>query len=700
MSTTNPLRRPCCIQLLLAVVFLLFSTLVLAQEKSATNIADMTLEELVNVKVYVSSKKDEKVSESPGFSTVYSDLEIEKFGYYNLSDLANITAGYSSYSIYGEKVFETRGQKAGSFNNNKHLLLVGGIPVNHARSYKASIENELPLLFASRVEFLKGPASALYGTSAFFGVVSVVPKTLVKPGSLVESKFSAGNVDGEKRVMVNSLTATDEVASRISLGFYEKEASEASVGKTNSPLNRYWDDQRSIFMNIDYQIKTGELRGLSPGFLFMKKDGGLGESYNENGESHQLNDTVWETTVPYVKFLRSLSDKVEIYSYAKMNYGKEKGNSIYSASFPSNGVLAVSYESIVTDYEALGELRFKLSDRARLIAGLNFDTRKQEDESDGSYFYTTTTAPSGPYEFNDRFAEGTSHFDTYSAYTQYQQEFSVLKGLILTAGLREDFSRSSMLDQNNSQLSPRLNIVQKLDDKFNLKASYGTALRAPGIKEVQQNDEVMDRLNSSGQSSSIVSGQLKAETMSTFELGMTYNDSHYSASIVGFHNETRNSLDGVTRTVGGTSYNFFENSSGAIKANGMEFEIKYANSEKITAFANYAIAAAESSNGNPIEDVPSQKINLGASHFHKGSFQLNSTMVTRWVENYRTSDYSTKPPGSVVVDLNFLWMLTKRLNLEYQIRNLFNQKYQLPKHNVVDVPMPERAMLATLSYRF
>src|SRR5437868_232 len=86
----------------------------------------------------------------------------------------DVTAGYSSYSMYGENVFETRGQKAGAFVNNKHLVLIDGIPVNHGRGNSAIIGENFPLFFANRVEFLKGPASALYGTGAFFGVVNVV----------------------------------------------------------------------------------------------------------------------------------------------------------------------------------------------------------------------------------------------------------------------------------------------------------------------------------------------------------------------------------------------------------------------------------------------------------------------------------------------------------------------------------------------
>src|SRR5262249_32829063 len=76
---------------------------------------DLALAELLNMSATVATKNSAAVSRSPGSVTVYGDQDIRRLGYYTLADLADVTAGYSSYSIFGEKVFETRGQKAGSF---------------------------------------------------------------------------------------------------------------------------------------------------------------------------------------------------------------------------------------------------------------------------------------------------------------------------------------------------------------------------------------------------------------------------------------------------------------------------------------------------------------------------------------------------------------------------------------------------------
>src|SRR4051812_19781857 len=204
---------------------------------------DLALAELLNMSATVATKNAAAVSRSPSTITVYSDQDIRRLGYYTLADLADVTAGYSSYSIYGEKVFETRGQKAGSFVNNKHLVLIDGIPGNHGRGNKAMIDEKFPLFFANRVEFLKGPASALYGTGAFFGVVNVVPKELEDRGFHAEGRAGLGSNQSEKRVLANAMYRDGVRHAAIYTGFNDKGPSAEFTGTVDNPANRYWDNQ-------------------------------------------------------------------------------------------------------------------------------------------------------------------------------------------------------------------------------------------------------------------------------------------------------------------------------------------------------------------------------------------------------------------------------------------------------------------------
>ena len=54
-----------------------------------------------------------------------------------------------------------------SFNNNKHLLLVDGIPVHQTREYKLHTEERFPLFFAKNGIFLPFFSKKLVKRSGF-----------------------------------------------------------------------------------------------------------------------------------------------------------------------------------------------------------------------------------------------------------------------------------------------------------------------------------------------------------------------------------------------------------------------------------------------------------------------------------------------------------------------------------------------------
>ena len=80
--------------------------------------------------------------------------------------------------------------------NNRVLVLVNGHRYNDNVYDQALIGNEFPidLALVDRIEVIRGPGSALYGTSAFFAVINVV----LRPGGAVggsESSVEVGSFD-------------------------------------------------------------------------------------------------------------------------------------------------------------------------------------------------------------------------------------------------------------------------------------------------------------------------------------------------------------------------------------------------------------------------------------------------------------------------------------------------------------------------
>ena len=668
------------------------------------SIEELDLVELLNMKVTVSSKDAAPVSRSPGMVTVYGEGDIRRLGYYTLSDLADITAGYSSYTIYGEKVFETRGQKAGSFNNNKHLVLVDGIPVNHGKGNKAMTEENYPLFFAQRVEFLKGPASALYGTSAFFGVVNIAPKELEGPGYRAEGRAGMGTEQVDKRALANVLYRDNDRHAALYAGFYEKGPSKAYTGTTSNPDNRFWDDQRSEFLYMTYGVDSGPLAGMKAGFIYSSKNGGLGEHWL-GGYSPEWDDLTWVQMIPYVKYERRLATSLSFDGYFKASRDIEKGVTADSRPISTGtGTLLSLYENRISVYEGLAEVRWTPVENAAIIGGVDVNVNYQ-NRGDSDYDGVVNAAPGPVFTTNPRTLGSGDLFQTYSTFLQAIDTLPVLCGLHLTAGTRLDTGKA--LDHAFSQLSPRAGLVQELTDFLSLKLLYGTALRAPGNKEIGLNNEARPELADPSEAAA-----LKPETIRSLEGGVSFNASHVSVNVAAFMNDTRSALDGRPAAgLDGNPRNIFVNAPGKIVARGTEVEVAVAADADSRVFANWAYSRAllHAGQGMPdveLSDVPIHKVNAGASYRLRSPFDLTGGVVGRWVSGYRSGLEPVQPPsgfepsGHFVLDANFISRLTEHLSLELLVRNVLDAKYMLPKNGIMDVPMPRRSFHLTLDYRW
>jgi outer membrane receptor for ferrienterochelin and colicins len=672
---------------------------------------EAALAELLNSSATVASKSEATLSRSPGLVTVYQAEDIRRLGYYTLAELADVTAGYSSHLVYGEKVFESRGQKAGSFINNKHLVLLDGIPVNHARGNKAMIDENFPLFFADRVELLKGPASALYGTGAFFGVVNLSSKQLDDDGFRAEARAGLGNAQGSRRVAANVLYRDRVRHAAVYTGLFQKGPSGAFAGADLDPDNRFWDDQRSEFLYLVYGNDSGPLRGLKGGLLYTAKNGGLGEHWL-GGHSPVYDDLTWTQLLPYLKYQRRLSPALELSGYLKASQDTEKATAANSTTAVSAapGDLLLLYASSVAAYEGLAEVRWQPGAMWRLIGGVNVNLSHQNDGI-GDFGGFVTSRPGLVFVTNPRTLTSGDLFQTYSAFVQIAASLPVLAGLHITTGARLDLGKA--LDAPFWQVSPRAGVVQELSDWLSVKLLYDTALRAPGIKELGLNKEVRPELANPAQAADV-----QPETIRSLEGGLAFHTAHLSASAALFANETRGALDGrPAQGADGTPKNIFSNTPGKIVARGAEVELTVAASADTRLFANYSLARAvlepEPALDHPdrgevldLADVPIHRVNAGASHRLLRPLDLTGTLVARWVSAYRGAPAippeGERPdaPGHLVLDANLVARVTEHAAVELMVRNLADADYRLPQAARPYIPMPRRSFFFTFDYRF
>jgi iron complex outermembrane receptor protein len=192
---------------------LISASLAVAQQptpppKRAIDTLTMDLEQLMKIEVVVAgSKRAQEARDVASFVSVVSAADIRQHGYRTLADVLRTLPGFyvtndRNYSYLGVRGFSRPGDW-----NSRILILLNGLRTNDNVYDLAYIGEEfsVDVDLIERVEVIRGPSSALYGSNAFFAVINVV----TKPGS--------------------TLGGTEVATSAASFGTY---AGRASYGRT------------------------------------------------------------------------------------------------------------------------------------------------------------------------------------------------------------------------------------------------------------------------------------------------------------------------------------------------------------------------------------------------------------------------------------------------------------------------------------
>jgi outer membrane receptor protein involved in Fe transport len=144
----------------------------------ASDLTQLSLEQLLEVTVVGASKYEQKQSEVAAAVSVITRGEIQAFGWRTLAEalgsLPGIHVTYDrQYTYLGTRGFGLPGDLTA-----RVLITINGNRVNDPVYDGGPAGREFPLDMAlvERVEFIPGPGGAVYGQNAMFGVVNVVTR--------------------------------------------------------------------------------------------------------------------------------------------------------------------------------------------------------------------------------------------------------------------------------------------------------------------------------------------------------------------------------------------------------------------------------------------------------------------------------------------------------------------------------------------
>ena len=140
------------------------------------NLLNLSLEQLMNVKVVTATGYLQTATEAPSTITVITAQQIRERGYEQLEDALRDVPGIDLIHIngYAPTLIYFRGMYGAE--NLRALLMIDGIVENNILGTNDMAGPAYSLHNVERIEIIWGPASALYGANAFGGVINIITK--------------------------------------------------------------------------------------------------------------------------------------------------------------------------------------------------------------------------------------------------------------------------------------------------------------------------------------------------------------------------------------------------------------------------------------------------------------------------------------------------------------------------------------------
>lgn len=645
------------------LTLLLIPTVSFAEEKAEENKPEQRLEEVV----VTATRETEPLKEKPQTIGVIKEEEIKDVRPSHPSEIMNRIPGVWVNVTAGEGHITAIRQPLTT--SPVYLFLEDGIPIRSTGFFNHNALYEVNIPQSERIEVMKGPATALYGSDAIGGTINVLTRpSPAKPE--IEINPEIGEY-GWYRLLASGGNTWGANGIRFDLNTTHSDGWRERSGYDRQSVTLRWDRMISntvtaktilAFSNIDQ--KTGGSSGLTksdfesrPWYNYQTFDFRKVRAFRLSTEIEKEFKDKLLSFIPYFRWNEmDLLPGWGIFKAGANYYGYDSTTRFYSL-----GLLA-KYRQ---DFKPL---------RTRLVAGVDIDY------SPGSYFerriqvfksgdkntsYTYVTNTDNNYDYD-------ATFFGVSPYAQI--ELSPLEKLRLTAGARYDnlsydyktylapnANRPPDTDRTFSHLSPKLGLSYDFSKAINAFISYNHAFRVPSSGDLFR--------GSQGTASTAVNLKpIKADSYETGIRGNIKDTVTYSASvyymvkkddIVSYSPQT-----GVTQRLnaGKTEHKGLEVALGIHLMK--ELELNSSFSYAIHKYKEYIVSPAIDYSGKEIPIAPRVIVNTRLNY--KPSFLKGCSAELEWIKlgSYWMDDANTeKYNGHDIFNLRASYNISKKWEL-------------------------------------
>jgi outer membrane receptor for ferrienterochelin and colicins len=616
----------------------------------AQGLQDLSLEELMQVdagRVFGAAERLQPVTEAPASVSFVTAEEIKRFGYKTLADILRGVRGMivtddRNFSFVGIRGFG----KPGDYNS-RILLLINGHRVNDNVFGQAEVGAEFgldPSMF-ERIEIIRGPASALYGDSAFFAVVNVITKTGAALGtslSVETGSYDTNLIRGSVGRRIGNdfdfaLAGTVERTSGVP-GLYFPEFDTAA---TNNGVAEHLDGQRLgqfygrlQFGNFTFTSAYGRRQKHVPTASF-------GTIFNEQEFKEQTTDR--HTLIDGEYVARPGGTRVSL----RVSFDRFSYDGVYPFSTDQNatGVL-VGLNDVVGDrWTVAGRASRVVSKRQTLTAGVEYiDNTRQFQRSRFVDPPELLFALDRPSRQSALYA---------------QHEIVLPRSVSITTGVRYDRYAAF------SRVTPRVATIWMPTHDQSFKYLYGRAFRAPNAYETNSfyfGDSVLG---------------LRPETIDTHELVWErYAGDWLRTSVSGYWYQANRLITLIPDPTGflaGTTYA----NEGQVWAHGLELEAQFRSNRRLEGMLSYA--RQETTDRDTGASLPNSPRQMFKSRVSMPIVTRGSSIAMEVIAiSSRTTLKGTTVPTATTANLSVVQPFERSFEVFALLRNVFDARFADP----------------------
>jgi iron complex outermembrane recepter protein len=674
------------------------------------------------------TRTETSVDSAPGSVSVVTRDDIDKAPRASIKELVRNQEGVITGQLRGVSDLSPEITVRGIPNQARTMLLIDGIPMNTSYSGQAQALGGIDTEDLKQVEIVRGPFSSLYGSAAMGGVVNFI--TAMPESSEYKASMGYGDAfeDGRaQRMTKGHLSAAqkfnDRLKAKVSYGWVDSDGYQSdfvttataptgvtgfsrqptNIGGTQYVLGNKGNgaiERRDLTTKVE--LKPGDLDVLTMTYMQSEVRNQFNDpqSYLRDGAGNivfsagtnprqsaflstinEMNNDIYAIDWRHRFADSRLSVKLsnlqvdEWYSQAAATTPLTGGAGTLTPRYSENTLLDMVWEKPIGNSLLLLGGGYK---RTRSIA----DTYNMSDWVSPSSKTSQTTSSGGKERVIALFAD-------------WQAEFSEKIGVSLGGrferwtgfdGYTADYTAPSnttlnqqYAPQTKTNFSPKLSGSYRLTPSTRLKASWGTAFRAPDALVLYRNY---------GTTTQYVSNPaLKPETSESVDLGIeqeTVAKGLFKAYL--FHTQLSDMISTRDLNARGTIKERIN--VGKAKTEGIELSLVQPLTQQVKLTTNYTRTNSRvieneyepNSVGQRLTSVPRDMFNLGISYDDNTVYGLmNYQYMSKRYFNSSNNDTTSGVLGSYdpyhLVNAKVGYRFTKQFDLSLAVSNLLDKEF-------------------------